>query len=148
MRTESAKTHRPLLVDHAIQIRTYDIDFMGVVSNIVYLRWLEDMRLLFLEQWCPIQEQLDEHITPVLTRTEIDYILPLKMNDKPFAQMWLKNMTRVRFSLEAEISANGKIVMHAIQHGTYLTMKNLRPVPVPTKLRNRYTNWLTAHKKE
>jgi acyl-CoA thioester hydrolase len=143
MKTASSK---PLLIEQIIQIRTYDIDFMGVVSNIVYLRWLEDMRLLFLETWCPLQEQLDENITPVLTRTEIDYIAPLRMRDKPHANMWLKNMTRVRFSLEAEITVNGRTVMHAVQHGAYLSMHDLKPVPIPLKLKTRYTQWLSTQR--
>ena len=142
MKTASSK---PLLIEQSIQIRTYDIDFMGVVSNIVYLRWLEDMRLLFLETWCPLQEQLDENITPVLTRTEIDYIAPLRLRDKPSAKMWLKNMTRVRFSLEAEINVNHRPVIHAVQHGAYLSMPELKPVPIPLKLKTRYTQWLSAH---
>jgi acyl-CoA thioester hydrolase len=28
---------------------TYEIDFAGVVSNIVYVRWLEDLRNLFCD---------------------------------------------------------------------------------------------------
>jgi len=40
---------RAFEISTPIAIRTYDIDFAGIVSNIVYLRWLEDMRLLWLE---------------------------------------------------------------------------------------------------
>jgi len=33
------------IVERAIEIKTYDIDFAGIVSNIVYVRWLEDLAL-------------------------------------------------------------------------------------------------------
>ena len=31
--------------EQPLPIRTYDIDFAGIVSNIVFIRWLEDLRL-------------------------------------------------------------------------------------------------------
>jgi len=36
---------RPFLIEVPLPVRTYDIDFAGIVSNIVYIRWLEDLRL-------------------------------------------------------------------------------------------------------
>jgi hypothetical protein len=37
------------------QVRTYDIDYAGIVSNIVYIRWLEDLRLALLDQHVPLE---------------------------------------------------------------------------------------------
>ena len=31
---------RPLHVELPITVKTYDIDFLGIVSNIAYVRWL------------------------------------------------------------------------------------------------------------
>jgi acyl-CoA thioester hydrolase len=39
-----------MLVELELPIRTYDIDFAGIVSNIVYIRWLEDLRIQMLAQ--------------------------------------------------------------------------------------------------
>ena len=36
--------------EQPLPIRTYDIDFAGIVSNIVFIRWLEDLRLALLER--------------------------------------------------------------------------------------------------
>lgn len=36
---------RTLNLDMPITVKTYDIDFMGIVSNISYVRWMEDLRL-------------------------------------------------------------------------------------------------------
>ncbi len=33
-------TQKPLLIEMPIKINFYDIDAMGIVSNIVYVRWL------------------------------------------------------------------------------------------------------------
>ena len=36
---------KPFEIALDLPIKTYDIDFAGIVSNIVYIRWLEDLRL-------------------------------------------------------------------------------------------------------
>ena len=40
--------------EQPLPIRTYDIDFAGIVSNIVFIRWLEDLRLALLDQTYPL----------------------------------------------------------------------------------------------
>jgi acyl-CoA thioesterase FadM len=35
---------KPLSVELSLNVNTYDIDVAGHVNNIVYIRWLEDMR--------------------------------------------------------------------------------------------------------
>ena len=40
--------------EQPLPIRTYDIDFAGIVSNIVFIRWLEDLRLGLLDQAYPL----------------------------------------------------------------------------------------------
>ncbi len=42
------------IVERDLPIRTYDIDFAGIVGNIVYVRWLEDLRLAMMEEAYPI----------------------------------------------------------------------------------------------
>ena len=49
---------KDLLVTLPLNVRTYNIDFAGIVSNIVYIRWHEDLRLEMLDRYFPIQEQL------------------------------------------------------------------------------------------
>lgn len=67
------KDHRPLAVSLPFSVKTYDIDFAGHVSNIVYIRWLEDLRLHFLDVYSLLDQQMAESYVPILTRTEIDY---------------------------------------------------------------------------
>ncbi len=45
---------RPLLIERPIVVRTYDIDFANIVHNIVYFRWLEDLRSEILADVLPI----------------------------------------------------------------------------------------------
>ena len=47
MDTEEGK----LIVDTEIEVNGYDIDAMGIVSNIVFIRWFEDLRTIFINQY-------------------------------------------------------------------------------------------------
>lgn len=40
----SQTTPRPFEVTLTIPVRPYDVDFLGIVHNLVYIRWLEDYR--------------------------------------------------------------------------------------------------------
>ena len=58
--------------EQPLPIRTYDIDFAGIVSNIVFIRWLEDLRLGLLDQAYPLIRALAGLIATEPRIAEID----------------------------------------------------------------------------
>ena len=72
---------RPLLIEKQLKVNGYDIDVMGIVSNIVYVRWFEDLRYRFLDTFCPFEELLARNQSPILSRTEVEYKYPLTIYD-------------------------------------------------------------------
>ena len=81
-------------IRYSFKVMTYDIDFAGVVSNIVYVRWLEDLRNLLAEQALSLGEAMKRGIVPALMRTEIDYLAPVRYPDVVDARMWLEDTGR------------------------------------------------------
>ena len=73
---------KPLPVELQLPVRTYDIDFAGIVSNIVYVRWLEDLRLEMLSHSLPLEELLQNRIAPLILQTKIDYKQAIQMIDR------------------------------------------------------------------
>ena len=59
--------------EQPLPIRTYDIDFAGIVSNIVFIRWLEDLRLALMDQAYPLVRALADDVAPILLATRINY---------------------------------------------------------------------------
>src|SRR5437899_6944348 len=57
--------------EQPLPIRTYDIDFAGIVSNIVFIRWLEDLRLGLMEEAYPLIRALAEDVAPILLATRL-----------------------------------------------------------------------------
>jgi acyl-CoA thioester hydrolase len=64
---------QPFEVEIPLPVRTYDIDFAGIVNNIVYIRWLEDLRMEILAHHFPLDEQLKNGIAPVVVQTRMNY---------------------------------------------------------------------------
>jgi acyl-CoA thioester hydrolase len=130
--------HRPLEVVLEIPVRTYDIDFMGSVSNIVYIRWLEDLRLKFLDEHWQLNQQIEQGYAPVLAGTEIEYKRPIKIIDKVIGHLWLSNVGRLKWTVQAEILSNNELAAVASQKGAFISLQNSRPIPIPEELKNKY----------
>jgi acyl-CoA thioester hydrolase len=127
-----------LSVKVPLDVKTYDVDFGGIVSNIVYIRWLEDLRLAMLDAYFPLEPQLANGFAPVVARTQINYKKPIKLFDKPVGHMWLSNMSTMKVVLTAEISVNGTIVTTAEQVAVFVNLSSGRPIPVPEELAKLY----------
>jgi acyl-CoA thioester hydrolase len=120
-------------IEHSFQVMTYDIDFAGVVSNITYIRWLEDLRNLYAERFLSLGEAFQRGIAPALMRTEIDYLAPVRFPDTLSGRMWLAEHGRVKFVLAAEFESTAikQIVSRARQTGAFVALDTLRPVRLP-----------------
>ncbi|HET6598177.1 MAG TPA: thioesterase family protein [Anaerolineales bacterium] len=125
-------------IQHEFRVMTYDIDFAGIVSNISYIRWLEDLRNLFAEQALSIGEAFQRGIAPALMHTEIDYLVPVRFPDFVTGRMWLAEHGRTRWELAAEFQsqATGQIVVRARQVGVFVALESLRPVRLPEEYRS------------
>lgn len=130
--------HRPLEVVLAIPVRTYDIDFMGIVSNIVYIRWLEDLRLKFLDEHWQLNQQIEQGYTPILAGTEIEYKRTIKIIDQVIGRLWLSNLGRLKWTVQAEILSNNELAAVATQKGGFVSLQNNRLIPIPQELQKKY----------
>lgn len=128
---------RPFEVVHPFRVQTYDIDLAGIVSNIVYIRWLEELRLLFLEQVYTMNELFDDGLLALLRSTHIDYKRPIRLSDRVVGSIWLHELTRVRWCLAAEIRVNDAIASVSKQSGVFVSRSTMELVSVPQRLRER-----------
>jgi acyl-CoA thioester hydrolase len=129
---------RPLLVELPFTVKTYDTDYAGIVHNMVYIRWLEDLRLQILTEHFPMEDQLAKNQGPILVKTEITYQGPLRLFDEPLGRMWVSHLGRVRWEVQAEILLDDQIAATARQNGYFAKLADLRPVRVPEDLREKW----------
>jgi acyl-CoA thioester hydrolase len=121
-----------------LRVRTYDIDFAGIVSNIVFIRWLEDLRLGLMDEAYPLVQALAEDVAPILVSTRIAYRRPVTIADKLVGRMRVASLGRVRWRLAAEFTVGGVICAEAEQEGLFMRLSTRRPIAIPEPIRRRH----------
>jgi acyl-CoA thioester hydrolase len=125
-------------IERALPVRTYDIDFAGIVGNIVYVRWLEDLRLALMDEAYPIARALAEGVAPILLATRIAYERPVTIQDALAGRMWVTSMGKLRWTVAAEFRVGARRHAAAEQEGIFIRLATRRPVPPPAALRRRF----------
>jgi acyl-CoA thioester hydrolase len=128
-------TERPSQISIPIRVKTYDIDFANIVHNAVFIRWLEDLRTELMVDVYPIETMLADGLSPILTKTEVEYRRPVRFGDEVTGVMWVSNLSRVRWVVEAEIKVGEQVSTFARQQGYFADLKTLRPARMPDLLR-------------
>jgi acyl-CoA thioester hydrolase len=110
-------------------IYTYQIDFLGHVSNIVYIQWMEVGRLRLMEAvGMPVHQIAKQGFAPVLLHTEIKYQHPLKMGDSVRIDLWLSELKRVSARLEFRFFNQDSVaVASGSQRGAFIDLQTMNP---------------------
>jgi acyl-CoA thioester hydrolase len=126
-------------VERPFPPRTYDIDFAGVVNNIVYIRWLEDLRLALMAEIYPVDRALREDVAPILLSTNIAYDKPVTIQDQALVgRMWVPRMERIKWHVAAAFAVGDAVHARAEQVGLFIRLSTRRPIAPPEPLRARY----------
>ena len=120
-----------------LTVKTYDVDFSGVVSHLTFLRWLEDLRLQMLADYPPLQWQVDGGGVPVVARTAVHYREPVGLGEALRGSLWVSRVGRSRWTLSAEFRVRGRLVAEATQSGCFLDQVSRRPVALRPEIRDR-----------
>ena len=121
-------------VELAIRVNAYDVDFQGIVNNIVYVRWFEDLRFRLLDEYLPLEQQMAAGFGPILMSTHVEYKRPVRLFDKPVGRLWVTDAGRVRWTVGIEIVVGDVVAATGVQTGVFVDLKTLRPVRMPEVL--------------
>lgn len=127
--------------DHAalvtrFRVAGYDIDVAGIVNNAVYIRWLEDLRTLWMARWLSFEDCIARGISPVLVRIEIDYRVPLRFGDVVEGKVWATSRARASALIESEfVGDGGRVYAHSIQTIAFVDVVRGRPIRLPDEFR-------------
>ena len=94
-----------LTFEHPVSIVDADIDELGHVNNIVYLRWVQEAATAHWAELAP--EEAREAIAWVVLRHEIDYKRPALRDDKIVARTWVGEASGLSFVRHTEIVRAG-----------------------------------------
>jgi len=123
------------------RVRVYyeDTDAQGVVYYANYFRFMERARTEWLRALGVNQERMlnDERRMFVVTRTELEFIVPARFNDELIVTARLSGLSRATFDIEQNIyreSLDGILCCRGGIRAALLNADTLKPQRVPATL--------------
>jgi acyl-CoA thioester hydrolase len=122
-----------------IQVAPDDIDELGHVNNVTYLRWVQDAAVAHWTAAAPAAEQA--RLFWIVLRHEIDYLHPAHIEDRLAAFTWVGTCTRLRFDRHTEIrrADDGRVLARARTVWCPIDATTRKPTPVSAELRARFS---------
>ena len=133
------ESNRPAPFELRIQVTPGDIDEMGHVNNVVYLRWVQEAAVAHWTAAAPAADQ--ETLAWVVVRHEIDYLRSAGPEDEVLARTWVGTATRRRFERHTELvrAFDGKTLARARTLWCPVDRKSGRPADVGEGVRERFS---------
>jgi acyl-CoA thioester hydrolase len=114
-----------------------DIDLLGHVSNIVYVRWLQEIATAHWQAVATIEEQA--RLIWAVIRHEIDYLKACHLGETLIAETWADNPKGARFDRLIRIfGPGGDTRMESRTTWVLVDRARLRPLRVPADLVDRF----------
>ncbi|PAS99999.1 MAG: hypothetical protein BSR46_04895 [Candidatus Dactylopiibacterium carminicum] len=135
---ETAPERRRMYIEAPIRVRSYDTDYMKVVSNTVHVKWFEYLRMEILDRYFPLAEMMKENNTPILAKTNIVYKKPLTLQNSPMGCAWVESLEKSRWVVRFEIVEDGVVYCEGRQVGYYFNLDRMRPVRFPESVLQRF----------
>jgi acyl-CoA thioester hydrolase len=122
-----------------ISVKESDIDPLGHVNNIVYLRWVQDAAVAHWRS--AATEAQKENILWVVTRHEIDYKRPARLGDEIIAVTWVGKSTYMIFERHTEIirEKDNRLLSKAKTFWCPVSRISGKPMRVDSDVRNRFS---------
>ncbi len=123
----------------AFQVEGSDIDVLGHVNNVVYLRWVQDVAVAHWRATATPEQQA--RVTWVVVRHEIDYKHAARSGDAIIARTWVGIATAQTFERHTEIlrAQDRRLLARARTWWCPIDMRTGRPVRVGPDIRERFS---------
>jgi acyl-CoA thioester hydrolase len=127
---------KPFEID--VVIHPGDVDGMGHVNNIVYVRWVQEVALAHWVAVAPAEAQAA--MTWVVLRHEIDYLRAALPGDAVRARTWIGQAQAIRYERHTEIArADGTVLARGRTLWCPVDLATGRPKRVPPEVRAAFS---------
>ena len=118
-----------------LTVQPADIDGLGHVNNLVYLRWVQDIAVAHWRAAASADDQAKFYW--VVLRHEIDYKQSAKPGDHIQVRTWVGAATRIKFERHTEIkrAADGVLLAKALTVWCPMDRQTGRPTAVSPAVR-------------
>jgi acyl-CoA thioester hydrolase len=124
----------------SITARDADIDDLGHVSNLVYVRWvLEVATAHSVARGWSHAEYRELGSVFVVRRHELDYLAPVNAGETIVAETWVEDWKGASCVRRTELARAGKAVARAATTWAFMQLASGRPVRIPEHLRAAFS---------
>jgi acyl-CoA thioester hydrolase len=123
----------------AISVAAPDIDELGHVNNVVYLRWVQDVAVAHWRAVATAAQQAD--VAWVVVRHEIDYKHAARLGDAIIARTWVGTASTNTFERHTEIlrARDRRLLARARTLWCPVDIRSGRPTRVGSDIRERFS---------
>lgn len=118
-----------------IKVIAQDIDELNHVSNIVYLRYVQDAAI---GHWKTVPQEIASQIIWVTRRHEIDYLKPAFLGDELVVKTWVDSFVGVKSLRHCEIMRGEDVLARSITHWIALDAQTLRPKRITEEIVSKF----------
>jgi acyl-CoA thioester hydrolase len=121
-----------------IPVRSYELDFAGIVNNAVFLNYLEEARLDFLRQHhFDLFAMTQAGVVPVVAKATIEYKSPAHGNDVLIIKGTIPKIGKTSMLMQYEITSrnDGRLVAQAETLLVFVNDQG-KPTAIPQQLRS------------
>ena len=129
----------PRKFELAVVVESSDIDQLGHVNNVTYLRWVQDIAVA---HWTAAASKEDQDkLLWIVLRHEIDYRSPAFAGDKLIVRTWVGDATRLKFERHTEITreSDGRTLAKALTLWCPIDVHSGSPVEVSAEVRASFS---------
>lgn len=124
-----------------IQLQWGEMDAAGHINNVVYLRWFEHARVIYLDQLSyPVLPEPDQEGWPgvILAKQDCKYFLPLTYPDTLILGVKVTEMQEDRFVMQCKMFSKRHQRLAAVANATIVMYdyRHKRKAPIPDALRS------------
>lgn len=129
---------QPIVYEHDIRVAPEDIDRLGHVNNVVYLRYAQDAATA--HWYASVPKDVVTELVWVVRRHEVDYLRPAFAHDDLVARTWVGEASGATFERFIEIRrpSDDRVVASVRSVWAALDAKTLRPRRVTEQLHSYF----------
>jgi acyl-CoA thioester hydrolase len=122
-----------------IAVEPGDIDELGHVNNVVYLRWVQDVATAHWYSVAPAAEQV--RLRWIVLRHEIDYKRAALPGETVVARTWVGKASRIKFERHTELvrASDRSLLAKALTVWCPIDAVTTRPVEVSAEVRASFS---------
>jgi acyl-CoA thioester hydrolase len=122
-----------------IAVGPADIDQLGHVNNVTYVRWVQDAAVAHWQAGASAADQAQ--LFWVVLRHEIDYKRPAVLGDRVIARTWVGTASRIRFERHTEIlrASDRSLLAKALTVWCPMDAQTGKPAAVSAEVRARFS---------